>query len=69
MIMLNPQWELNLGQYSNLYDSIVPKDNLVRQLKDICGDFEFIYNELKDKYYIDNGRANITHVFFQVPPD
>jgi transposase len=57
--MLNTQGKLNLGQYSDLYDLIVPKDNLFRQLKELCGDFEFIYDELKDKYCPDNGRAAI----------
>ena len=45
--MLNSQGKLNLGQYSDLYDLIVPKDNLFRQLKELCGDFAFIYDELK----------------------
>lgn len=57
--MLNTQGELNLGQYSSLYDLIVPKDNLFRQMKELCGDFEFIYEELKEKYCLDNGRTAI----------
>ncbi len=57
--MLNAQGVLNLGQYSDLYDLIVPKDNLFRQLKELCGDFEFIYEELQGKYCLDNGRMAI----------
>ena len=57
--MLNTQGRLDLGQYSGLYDLIVPKDNLFRQLKELCGDFEFIYDELKGKYCPDNGRTAI----------
>jgi len=57
--MLNTQGKLNLGQYSDLYDLIVPKDNLFRQLKELCGDFVFIYEELKEKYCPDNGRTAI----------
>ena len=57
--MLNSQGKLNLGQYSDLYDLIVPQDNLFRQLKELCGDFEFIYEELKEKYCPDNGRTAI----------
>ena len=57
--MLNSQGKLNLGQYSDLYDLIVPKDNLFRQLKELCGDFAFIYDELKEKYCPDNGRTAI----------
>jgi len=48
-----------LSTYSDLYDLIVPKDNLFRQLKELCGDFGFIYDELKDKYCPDNGRTAI----------
>lgn len=57
--MLNTQGRLNLSQYAGLYDLIVPKDNLFRRLKELCGDFEFIYDELKDKYSPDNGRMAI----------
>lgn len=57
--MLNAQRKLNLSQYSDLYDLIVPKDNLFRQFKELCNDFEFIYDELKDKYCPDNGRTAI----------
>jgi len=38
-----------MSRYSDLYDLIVPKDNLFRQFKELCNDFEFIYDELKDK--------------------
>ena len=57
--MLNTQGSLNLGPYSDLYDLIVPKDNQFRLFKELCSDFEFIYDELKDKYCPDNGRTAI----------
>ena len=57
--MLNKQGNLNLGPYSDLYDLIVPKDNQFRQFKELCNDFEFIFDELKDKYCQDNGRTAI----------
>ena len=41
--------------YSLLYDLIVPKDNLLRKINDFI-DFSFIYDELKAKYCLDNGR-------------
>jgi transposase len=41
--------------YSLLYDLIVPKDNLLRKINDLM-DFSFIYDELKTKYCLDNGR-------------
>ncbi len=57
--MLNIQGNLNLGPYSDLYDLIVPKDNQFRQFKELCNDFDFIYDELKCKYCPDNGRTAI----------
>ena len=57
--MLNAQGKISFSQYSDLYDLVVPKDNLFRQLKDLCGDFDFIYDELRDKYCPDNGRMSI----------
>ena len=38
-----------------LYDILVPKDNKLRQIKEMI-DFEFIYEEVKNKYCPDNGR-------------
>lgn len=34
---------------------MVPKDNLLRQIEELV-DFGFIYDELLDKYCLDNGR-------------
>ena len=57
--MLDCQGNLGFSQYEGLYELIVPKDNLFRQMKDLCGDFAFIYDELKDKYCLENGRKAI----------
>ena len=56
--MLNPQQEMPLSPYSHLYDMLVPKDNVLRRMKDLC-DFGFIYEELANKYCLDNGRTAI----------
>jgi len=53
--MLFKQESLPLSQYTSLYDLIVPKDHLLRGLKELV-DFRFIYDELKDKYSEDFGR-------------
>ena len=50
--------QLKLSEYSNLYDVVVPKDNLLRKLNDLV-DFSFIYEELENKYCCNNGRAAI----------
>ena len=39
-----------------MYDLIIPKDNLLRQINDLM-DFSFVYQELQDKYCHDNGRT------------
>lgn len=54
--MLPQQATLPLSSYSNLYDLIIPKDNLLRRINDLI-DFSFIYKELVDKYCPDNGRT------------
>ena len=38
-----------------IYDIVVPKDNMLRQINDLV-DFSFVYEELKNKYCLDNGR-------------
>ncbi len=39
----------------DIYELVIPKDNLLRQIKELV-DFGFIYDELLDKYCLDNGR-------------
>ena len=56
--MLEMQQKLMLSSYMELYDLIIPKDNLLRQIKELV-DFSFIHNELIDKYSLDNGRNAI----------
>ncbi len=53
--MLAPQQTLALSPYSDLYDIIIPKDNILRRLNELI-DFSFIYNELSEKYCHNNGR-------------
>ena len=53
--MLSSQLELSLSYYSNLYDMVVPKDHILRKIRELV-DFSFIYDELKNKYCLDNGR-------------
>lgn len=49
------QQTIQFSEYSDLYDLIIPKDNLLRQINDLI-DFSFIQKELNDKYCKDNGR-------------
>ena len=52
------QQKLVLSSYMELYNLIIPKDNLLRQIKELV-DFSFIYDELIHKYCLDNGRNAI----------
>ena len=54
--MIEPQQKLGLSPYGDLYGIVVPKDNLLRQLKDLV-DFTFVYQEVVKNYTLDNGRA------------
>ncbi|TDF98929.1 transposase, partial [Paenibacillus piri] len=56
--MIRQQQSMVLSPYAGLYDIVVPKDNMLRQINDLV-DFTFIYDELKDKYCLDNGRNAI----------
>lgn len=53
--MLLQQQKLMLSTYSDLYDLIVPQDNLLRKINELI-DFSFIYDELVSKYCSNNGR-------------
>lgn len=56
--MIQNQQSMIFSPYMGIYDLVVPKDNLLRQLNDLV-DFSFVYDELKDKYCHDNGRNAI----------
>ena len=53
--MLNTQGKIKFSEYAFLYDMLVPADNKYRLIDELI-DFSFIYDELKDKYCLDNGR-------------
>ncbi|MBZ9728256.1 transposase, partial [Salegentibacter sp. JZCK2] len=53
--MLLQQQKIQLSAYSDLYDLIVPKGNLLRRINELI-DFSFIHDELVDKYCATNGR-------------
>lgn len=53
--MLLQQQKIQLSAYSDLYDLIVPQDNLLRKINELI-DFTFIYDELVNKYCLNNGR-------------
>ena len=59
--MLPEQCRLSFSNHSDLYDIIIRKDHLLRQIKDLI-DFSFVRKELVNKYCPDNGRMAIDPV-------
>lgn len=45
----------------DIYNLVVPKNNLLRKINELI-DFDFVYEELKDKYCLDNGRNAINPI-------
>lgn len=56
--MISNQESLQLSPYMAIYDLVVPKDNMLRQINELV-DFTFILEELKSKYCLVNGRNAI----------
>lgn len=56
--MIQKQQTLVLSPYIELYNMVVPKNNLLRQINELV-DFSFIYEELQVNYCLDNGRNAI----------
>jgi transposase len=50
-----------LSPYMDIYNIVIPKDNLLRKINELI-DFNFIYDELLNKYCLDNGRNAISPV-------
>lgn len=59
--MIKKQTSLTLSPYMGIYDLIIPKDNLLRQMNELV-DFNFIYDELVNVYCHNNGRGAIDPV-------
>lgn len=56
--MIQKQQSMILSPFMDIYDIVIPKDNLLRKINELV-DFSFVYDELKDKYCHDNGRNAI----------
>jgi len=59
--MIVKQQSLNLSPFMAIYDTVVPKDNMLRQFNEMV-DFSFVLKELRDKYCLDNGRNAVPPV-------
>lgn len=56
--MIQKQQTMTLSPYMELYNLVIPKDNMLRQINELV-DFSFVYEELKERYCLDNGRNAI----------
>ena len=63
VFMIEQQQRLVLSPYMVIYELVIPKDNLLRQIKELV-DFSFIYDELLDKYCLNNGRNAVAPVSY-----
>lgn len=59
--MIKKQTSLALSPYMGIYELIIPKDNMLRQMNELV-DFSFIYDELINVYCQNNGRGAIDPV-------
>lgn len=56
--MIQLQQTLVISPYLDLYNLVIPRDNMLRQINELV-DFSFVYEELKQNYCLDNGRNAI----------
>jgi len=56
--LIQQQQKINLSPYMAIYDIVVPNEHFLRKINELI-DFSFVYNELVDKYCLDNGRNAI----------
>ncbi|MDR6121414.1 IS5 family transposase [Bacillus sp. SLBN-46] len=56
--MISKQQSMKFSPYMDLYNLIIPADNMLRKINDLV-DFSFVYDEIKDNYCLDNGRNAI----------
>lgn len=59
--MIRPEQTKVESPFMDIYNFVVPKENLLRRLNDLI-DFSFVYHELVDKYCPDNGRDAISPI-------
>ncbi|ERJ12047.1 IS1182 family transposase [Haloplasma contractile] len=55
--------KLVLSPFIEIYDYVVKENHLLKKINKIC-DFDFIYDELVDKYCLDNGRKGENPIYF-----
>jgi hypothetical protein len=59
--MISNQEYLNLGPFMVIYDLVVPKNNMLRQINELVN-FSLVLEELEHKYFLFNGRNAVQTV-------
>ena len=59
--MLQTQEQMQFSAYQKLYDIVVPKDNILRKMKELV-DFSFVHEELSKNYCLNNGRNAVSPI-------
>jgi len=59
--MIKQQQQLIISPFMDIYNLVVPRDNLLRKINELI-DFSFVYEELLDKYCLDNGRNAVSPI-------
>ena len=54
-VMLVEQKSMILSNFIDIYEAVIPKDNMLRRIKELVS-FDFVYEELRAEYCHDNGR-------------
>jgi transposase len=56
--MLVEQKSMLLSNFIEIYEAVIPTDNMLRKIKELVN-FDFVYEELRTEYCLDNGRNAI----------
>ena len=59
--MLHEAQQLSLSEFEGIYDRLIPPNHILRKFSGLV-DFAFIYDELMDKYCLDNGRNAVSPI-------
>lgn len=59
--MLRFEQQIRMSDFEGLYDRLIPKNHFFRQMNGLV-DFTFVYDELEDKYCLNDGREAVNPI-------
>ncbi len=60
--MVTKYYQPELSSYEGIYDAVVPQNHPLREFLNLCDDFGFVFEELKNKYCLNNGAGAISPI-------